>query len=164
MRHWEVITCALALLMVSSCTMDDEDRCSSGYEYNSEYKYCFIPDTGSAPDTESASDSDTEPLDAGLADGGGGESTDTGGDTGSAVVETGIGTHCESDEECAGLVANYCVTSGGGYCSIKGCVGGDCPDGYTCCDCAGVGSYTSSACLNPESATLGSQYGCRCEE
>ncbi len=117
------VTC---IVLVASCSIDDENRCLDGFVYAKMSKTCIPEDTGSA-DTETGSG----------ADAGGDEDSGAAGDGGS----TGLGEYCETQEECAPYEADYCAVNpltGEGSCTYQDCDATSCPAGYTCCDCTAI--------------------------
>lgn len=136
----------LAALAFSGCSVADEDRCVDGYYWAEEYLSC-LPDPEGDTDTETG----TDDPDAGPDDGG---------------TELGLGEECSGDPDCASFEADYCITNpmapdDPGYCTIESCVAADCPDGWQCCDCTGLGWV--QACMDDANATTAAAYGCTCE-
>ncbi|MCP4601770.1 MAG: hypothetical protein GY847_14845 [Proteobacteria bacterium] len=139
----------VAVLTAISCSIDDSDRCPSGYTWAEDYLSCIEVPT----DTEDTAGLDTESetstdLDAGPFDGG----IDT------DEPDIGYGTECFDDSHCASFTADFCNTSpiapnDPGYCTTRDCSPGDCPDGYQCCDCRDtIFQAKKTVCLNDEQA------------
>ncbi len=167
----------LAILVVTGCTIDDEDRCPEGYFYIPEITSCCLdgkvyvpsnpllcvdPDFGGGEDT---GENDTE--DGGTGDGGTGDGG-IGGDENAQTVSTdGLGTPCSDDTNCEGLDADYCAINpleGAGYCSVNGCTPEICPGGYKCCDCREQVLLPQVAvCLTDSDAVLADSVQCTCE-
>jgi hypothetical protein len=86
------------------------------------------------------------------------------------VLDDGTGTVCSSDTDCQGLDAAHCLQSAGqGFCTIEGCVGGECGVPYVCCyGCSAAVApmlpFEGSACI-PEAASemLTTQASCTCD-
>ncbi len=60
----------------------------------------------------------------------------------------GLGTPCESSEDCAGFVANYCETVSAGACLVNDCAPDPdkCHGDWVCCD---IGLLSQSLCIPP---------------
>ncbi len=107
-------------------------------------------------------------YDASSADGDSDSDSDADADAGDAG-DTGIGTECSSDEDCADLEADLCAQDpsdpdAAGYCTIENCSPGECPASYQCCDCQGVAEIDSVFCATSEDAEMLESYtGCSCE-
>jgi hypothetical protein len=151
-KHLVIVAIFMFLL---SCTIADEDRCESGYTWDSKVKSCRKnPDTD--VETDSATNTD---LDSGAATDDGGPGTDQ--DTGPA----GLGEVCTKDgNECAGYdIANYCAydptnPTASGICTIQNCSPGDCPAQYQCCNCMDI----VITCVPPDGVESAIQKGCTC--
>lgn len=167
-----LIAAVFGALGLAGCTIDDSDRCPDGLRWSEEYASCECPvgdgyyiqtdpdDAAeyeclpcTADSTSPDCDTDTEPADTETDD------PDGGGDT-------GIGTVCEDESDCAGLEADYCALNplapaDPGYCTFEDCAPGGCPGGYQCCDLSGLG--LTIACLTDEDATQAEGYGATCE-
>jgi hypothetical protein len=169
MRQVTLMISAMALFLSSSCNMSDEDRCPKGFEYNPTDKYCFQVEDSSS-ENEGGSDTGGN----GMTDGGDLDSPDAGTDVDTAggsdngqSGETGLGTPCETSDQCVGLAADYCVyspTLGKGFCSFLDCSPGGCPNDFVCCDCTQVEVFGEVACLSPEFAGYAPMIGCTCEQ
>jgi hypothetical protein len=86
--------------------------------------------------------------------------TDTGADS-------GIGTECSDDTDCAGLEADLCAlnpmdTEEPGYCTLVDCEPGECPGDYQCCDCEEVDPIYVIFCTHPDQVSLVEMAGCSC--
>lgn len=129
------------------CTIADEDRCVEGYEWSQQYLSCLLVEDD---DTDTGEDTDE----------------DDGGSSGDGSVELGLGEECTESTECADYTADYCIISPmapsePGYCTIEDCIASDCPSGWQCCDCTGLGWV--QACMDDANATTAATYGCTCE-
>ncbi len=139
------ITIVLGLLLFA-CTFADDERCTSGYDYDPEGHTC-VPVEEDA-ETDEPQQSDTS-------------SASTPDDT----DETGLGKACTVEgNECQDLEASYCAlnpVTQTGYCTYEGCTSdpGTCPEGYTCCDMpfAGIPNF----CATKEDAELMGSSQCR---
>ena len=157
MRQVTLMISAMALFLSSSCNMSDEDRCPKGFEYNPTDKYCFRVE-----DSNSENENGADAGDHGMTDGG---DLDT--STNDLSGETGIGTPCETSDQCVELAADYCVyspTLGKGFCSFLDCSPGGCPNDFVCCDCTQVEVFGEVVCLSPEFAGYAPMIGCTCEQ
>jgi hypothetical protein len=129
-RHlFFVLLLLLLLLLLAACTVDDEDRCPSGFVYFPESKGCLKLSE--------------RPPDGGFTDGHLRDAQapqDQQGDA--AKGPSGLGKSCTQSEECAGLDASYCAVDPStkkGTCTIQNCRPKGCPKGLTCCDCKVIG-------------------------
>ncbi len=145
----------VAIVASTSCTIDDEDRCPSGFFYVPEIESCCLE--GHVYDPTNPLLCASPPPDAGV-------------DSDSASDSDGIdglGTECTDDSACAGLEASFCAvnpTTGSGYCTLLDCAAPDCPTGYQCCDCTASQAVAQEiACLTDDDATLVGGFGCTCE-
>lgn len=158
------ITCLTwaALLVLCSCSMDDEDRCPEGFYYHSKTRTC-LEDTGESKDNKSASDGE---YDSSI-DGNRVDQDATAEDT----RPSGLGKSCTTMEDCTPYEEDYCSyndMAGAGYCTIANCSFGECPAGYQCCDCSNatisLGGEIDIMCINDEQASLAeSVASCTCE-
>ncbi|MEC9464771.1 MAG: haloalkane dehalogenase [Myxococcota bacterium] len=86
-----------------------------------------------------------------------------------AVLEDGTGTACTSDADCAGLVADHCLLTQSGFCTVQPCQPGGCGIPYVCChSCneavAAMLPFEASACIPiPATSQLEGAPGCTCE-
>lgn len=136
-----------AALNMAACSMDDSDRCVSGYTYDPSTKSCQMDrdDMGVAGD-------DAEVADGGAVDDGTVDD-DSGVDLsalgfGVACYEAGAAAECADFEE-----ATYCALPTGeteGQCTKEGCTLDDtesCPGDLVCCDCS---DFTTILCVSEE--------------
>jgi hypothetical protein len=129
--------------LLFGCTIDDEDRCPSGYEYITKDKICQqIVDAGEEEDAG-------DPGDAG-------------------ELPEGFWKTCGSEGDCAGSDADFCVAmpGEGGNCTYTGCDPdvAPCPSGYICCNCtafAFIGEVLCGPVAWADSSFMSSQ--CDCE-
>ncbi|MEM7586124.1 MAG: hypothetical protein AAF560_22225 [Acidobacteriota bacterium] len=88
----------------------------------------------------------------------------------STVNSSGLGTLCESDQDCQGFEADHCLKGRrGGMCTIEGCELGDCGGSFVCCSgcrrfAAAFLPFKGSACVpEAQAAVLTGRPGCKCE-
>lgn len=104
------------------CTIDDDDRCLSGYQYDSAARICRPLDTDSVSGPKNGSDTGSDEAE-----------TDEG--------PRGYGETCTDPGGCAAFDADYCLLDPGkgeGICTVQGCLPGECPAGSKCCDCTNI--------------------------
>lgn len=136
MFHWMVMSQRhiVALFFVTlvvpfvSCTMTDEDRCPKNFKYDPDVSACRLLEDLEDTDVDTDQDTDEDTDDGGIGD----ASTDD--------EVTGMGEECfKNGHECDSYDANHCLydirePGKPGFCTIKNCTQGDCPDGYQCCN------------------------------
>ncbi len=156
-RFWVVF------LVSFGCSIDDADRCEKGFTWDPDVQSCRkdAEDTDTATSTDADADADADADTDTDTD----TEVDAGDDSGDADTVSGLGEECWDQDECAEYEADFCVLSilkpdDPGFCSIKDCNPGGCPDGYQCCDCSGLGS--DIMCLTDEGAATAGGYGCSC--
>jgi hypothetical protein len=131
--NYNFVIFVIICLAASGCTVDDSDRCSGDYIWDSHQAACIDPtDTGTstatADDTTTGSSDTTSDL-----------LNDTASDT---EIKTGIGEPCSSDADCAKwpkykkCLKDPTDLSKPGICTLENCQAADCPAGYKCCDCS----------------------------
>lgn len=150
-----VLALSLGALAMVGCTIDDEDRCPEGFQFEKITLSCHpIPQ-------ESEGDSS------------GGEDTGKDKDTNDAGDgPSGLGEPCAGDPgacAAAGYEADYCVVNpleqDKAYCSSRDCTADSCEKGYRCCDCTNSMVLPKlSACLKDADADLAGSAagGCQC--
>jgi hypothetical protein len=88
------------------------------------------------------------------------------------VTDEGVGTPCETDEDCPGGDVDFCLSqlNADGYCTIEGCAAGGCEGPFVCChDCtgpaAGMLPFEGSVCVFDEltSTLTATPVGCTCD-
>lgn len=126
MVHRRLFVLAAASILLTSCHIDDADRCGDGYDYIN--GYCMEQDT--------ETDSDTDVPDSGV--------------SGLGVVCTG-NEDCEGFEAdyCA-----MDIGATEGQCTVSNCVADpdDCPEDLLCCDFPpdGMTAGMPNLCIPPE--------------
>jgi len=152
MRLLGKVPTVLALMLVASCGIDDEDRCADGYEFDKEHSYCI-------QEEETDSDSDTgtgAAVDAGA-------DADGGGQDGGEV--SGMGVSCKTAPECENFDADYCaihpLDPSTGYCTLLDCMDDGCPGEFRCCDCTGLGA-PEIFCMKNADAQQAEVLKCQC--
>lgn len=158
---------SILLMLFFGCSIADEDRCGDGLWWDESVQACRPVDTDTSAGSDTGTANDGGPGDS---DGGdGGADSAFGGDTATpAATETGptFGDECTTDADCTGAkVASFCqlnpLTPGEpGFCTLRDCVPGDCPDGYQCCDCSHLNNVIS--CVPDEGAAQAEAYTCVC--
>ncbi|MCU0662382.1 MAG: hypothetical protein MUC50_08675 [Myxococcota bacterium] len=160
-----LVAFALLGLVVSACTLSDDERCPSGYAFDTETKTCKSKDCGEGfvfnEQTLLCEEIDTGP------------GTDSGNDTdGEPLCGQGheLGDECDSDGDCTPCVCfkNPLHLSDPGYCTQQDCAPGNCPGGYNCCDCtkselAQQMGLDRVACVTESDATVAAGAGCECD-
>ncbi|MBN2804749.1 MAG: hypothetical protein JXR91_16760 [Deltaproteobacteria bacterium] len=130
-KFLQILTGILSASLLIGCSMDDSDRCSKGYEWNSDFKICLEEDFEFDTATDTGSDTGSDSLDQG-------SDSDTATDTTNG--EFGLGESCMTDDDCSGFEAAMCLKDPGkpdvaGFCTIQDCQPSDCIGDYSCCDC-----------------------------
>ncbi len=129
MRNYLLTTIGVALYW-SSCTVDVEDRCLKGYDWDPEVLTCRPAETHT--------DTDTGPAEV-VQDAGddSGATEDSTGDLPSGYLE-----YCQTQGDCAAYDADYCLVNpldpAQSACVTQNCTPGSCPAGSICCDCTSV--------------------------
>ena len=164
MKQLTFVFC-VASILVSGCSLDDDERCPKGYSYASQSRTCFKDEDLSTDETDKDENStDLDEMDASFDNADGGET-----DEPVDVRPSGIGESCTTSSECAQYREEFCFYSERlktGYCTIKECGFGECPTGYMCCDCTTSVLFPAEyfICMNEEQANLAvSAAGCTCE-
>jgi hypothetical protein len=131
--------------LLFGCTIDDEDRCPSGYEYIVKDKICFliVEDAGEEPEEDAGEEPD-------------------------GSLPEGFWDTCNSEGDCSNPDADFCVAMPGedGNCTYTGCDPDvdPCPSGFICCNCTAF-SFIGEVLCGPaewaDSAFMSSQ--CDCE-
>ena len=106
----------LTAICLFGCTIDDEDRCPDGLEWNSSVQACqdpvVLPDAG---------------ADGGFPDAG---------------ADGGFLAPCGGHPDCASYEADYCLYDptgdDPGICLVQDCTAGSCPQDSLCCDCSAL--------------------------
>jgi hypothetical protein len=132
-----------ACFLVSfACTVDDDDRCPSGYYWVDDLKVCLERD----------------------------EVSDAGGEECPSDAGVGLGAECMDNESCACFVADFCQKNplnppeDPGACTISDCVPADCVSDYLCCDCTGTAvPFAAPICVNEAIIDQLVGAGCTCE-
>jgi hypothetical protein len=132
----------ISVFLLFGCTIDDDDRCPDGYEYLPDQSICYEQVDGG---------DDLPPTDSG---------------------PDNFGDPCETDSDCSGGTAEYCLVSGGvgggreGICSYLDCDsdGPECPAEYTCADCSqsGLPGFEVVVCM-PDSMLESPVIGNACD-
>jgi hypothetical protein len=137
------------LLATSGCYDDnDTDRCTDGYDFDTDLKIC-IPHVDTDIGTDSGDSADSE--------------TDT--------ELIGMGAECQKDDDCKQYHADTCIinpTNGEGSCGVADCKlkNGDCQAEYHCCDLTNVTIIdlgVDSLCSSQESADKLAGIGGNCD-
>ncbi len=140
----------LVLVYWSSCTMDDEDRCLSGYDWDPDGLTC----------RKIERDTDTGPAE--VAQDAGGDSGATG--NSDSDLPTGYLETCGVQEDCAVYEADYCLINPTepeqSVCVTQNCTPGNCPEGSMCCDCSAL---TYPAMCLPDEALVDSPLATMCD-
>lgn len=141
------------------CVVDDADRCLGKYTWNAAQSAC-VPksdnidtDTINTVDTATTTSSESEVE----------VSSDT-------QPEQGLGEVCNSDAECVGFEASYCMLNpmspgDPGICTISDCDADVCGEDYTCCDCSSsaiLNTWTLPLCIPNENVSNLTMAGCTC--
>ncbi len=136
----------------SSCTVDDEDRCLNGYDWDPEVLTC----------RKIEKDTDTSTAATDVAQDAGEDSGTTGDSDGN--LPSGYLEPCEKQGDCAAYEADYCLINPlepeQSACVTQNCTPGSCPAGSICCDCTTV-TYPIM-CL-PDEATAESLLTTMCD-
>ena len=115
-------TTILFLVLALSCELSDEDRCPDGLYYQKESRTCHADKEGSGHKFDSGTDQDSQTSD------------------GTGI--SGLGEACHYNSDCEKYDAKHCLNQAEGQegaCTLINCEHGQCPEGYICCDCKGIG-------------------------
>lgn len=130
-------------LSAMACTMDDADRCPSGYFFMEELRACCNAETHES--NEEGDQCVPIVVDSGPSGDGG---------------TTGLDEPCTSQSDCADYEASYCLL--GQVCTFEGCDVTPCPDSWTCCGPCAT-SDNKNACVPDDYVSLAISFGCPCD-
>jgi hypothetical protein len=147
------------LAALGGCSIDDADRCLSGYAYDKQLKTCLPPRGDSGADGALITDTgptadmdleDTAPAEAGT-------DAQPADDSSGASI---FGEPCQDSWDCVGD-ADYCLfdpINQVGVCTYDNCTADSCPKKFQCCDCTGIG--LAVICAPENEPTLESMCSC----
>lgn len=173
-RHARCLTFPILFFALAGCTTPDDERCAGGYEYIAAIAACVpegtdtagdLPEADAAPTDATAPEAVTptgDDAEAVVDPDAGGVPPQDDGESGAALPE-GMAVTCTTPAECPLPPADYCLVdpaSGSGACTIDDCAPGDCPGGWTCCDCTRVGM--PAFCI-PDQNAVQLESLCACE-
>jgi hypothetical protein len=126
------------VLVVASCSIGDEDRCTEGFVFDDALGICRPTQTDmgapadQGPSVDQASAADQGPVSDGVA------APEISID---AAAGAQFGEPCVEQTDCV-TEADYCTYNDftkSGVCTYKDCTADSCPTGWQCCDCSAVG-------------------------
>jgi hypothetical protein len=158
----------VAVVVITACSIDDQDRCSGDFVWNAKYLACVCPKGtewvgkgNSCKEIAAEVDVNTDMTDAG-------DYLD-----GESKKPSGFGKSCTGTSDCSAYQANRCVpttsttstTTIRGYCTNPCESKTDCSSGYSCCHCSeSTLSSGGSACILEKDVSIAkSMGGCECE-
>lgn len=129
---WNKTIAISVAVVLLQCSVSDDERCPAGFTYRPESMSCHKNESDTSLENDGSPD---DSLDGGNIQ--------------------GMGISCVDSKECEAFTADYCAVnplSKQGFCTLKNCEPGDCPGGYTCCDC------TMSPLVDQEEACIADEF------